>query len=384
MALRKLQASKIFEGYRFIKDQVLLVQENGKVEGFISAQDAGEEVEIYECILAPGFINCHCHLELSHMHSVIPEKSGLVDFVLDVVSKRHFPEAQIQQAIRNSDEEMYSYGIQAVGDICNNESTIATKTNSRISYYNFIEASGWLPSIAANRFSRALELFNLFQTKLPGLSTSIVPHAAYSVSNELWQQIIPFFENKTVSIHNQETKGENDFFIKGSGELNRMYEIMGIDNSHHTATGSTSIRSYFNKLLKAKNILLVHNSFTSAEDVDHVIQQKKNSDVFFCICINANQYIESSVPPIDMFLQKDCNIVLGTDSLASNQSLSIAEEIKTIQKFFPAISFETILKWATSNGAKALGMEDKLGSFEIGKKPGVILIKDNLSVKRIL
>ena len=359
------------------------MHENGEVEGLIPLMEAGDEIETFQGILSPALINCHCHLELSHMQTVIPEKTGLVNFVMDVVNKRHYPEEEIQKAIRSSDEEMFKNGIQAVGDICNNESTIATKAGSSIQYYNFIEASGWHPSIAANRFSRVFEIYQSFQKKLPQYSCSIVPHAPYSVSEELWKQIRIFFENKTVSIHNQETRDENDFFLEASGELNRMYEMMGIDNSHHTATGSTSIRSYFNKLQKAKNILLVHNSFTSEEDVLYVKQQQEDSHVFFCICINANQYIEDSVPPVDTFLKKDCQIVLGTDSLASNHSLSIMDEIKTIQKFFPSIQLETILSWATINGARALEMEERLGSFEKGKQPGIILIGDDLSVSRI-
>ena len=359
------------------------MQENGEVAGLVPEKEAGKGVEIYEGILSPGLINCHCHLELSHMRSVIPEKTGLVDFVIDVVNKRHFPEDAIQRAIQSFDEEMFENGIQAVGDICNNESTIAAKIISRICYYNFVEASGWHPSIAVIRFARAFEIYQSFQKQLPQFTSSIVPHAPYSVSEELWNRISAFFDKKTVSIHNQETRDENDFFMNGSGELNRMYEWMGIDNTHHTATGSTSIRSYFDKLRKAKNILLVHNSFTSEEDIGYVIKQKKDSNVFFCICINANQYIEDTVPPIDVFLKEDCKIVLGTDSLASNHSLSIMDEIKTIQKFFPAVPLETILTWATINGAEALEMEDKLGSFEKGKKPGVILIGGDLSVKRI-
>ena len=77
---------------------------------------------------------------------------------------------------------------------------------------------------------------------------------------------------------------------------------------------------------------------------------------------------------IDLFLQNDCEIVLGTDSLASNNQLSILSEIKTITQNFPHILLQTILQWATINGAKALGMEDTLGSFKFGKKPGIVNI----------
>jgi cytosine/adenosine deaminase-related metal-dependent hydrolase len=100
--------------------------------------------------------------------------------------------------------------------------------------------------------------------------------------------------------------------------------------------------------------------------------------------VNANQYIEDAIPPIEMLRSSGCNIVLGTDSLASNWSLSILDEMKTIRKYFPQIPLEEMLAWATLNGATALGMERTLGSFEKGKKPGVVLLdEENLAVKNI-
>ena len=83
-----------------------------------------------------------------------------------------------------------------------------------------------------------------------------------------------------------------------------------------------------------------------------------------------------------MLLQNKCNIVVGTDSLASNHQLNILEELKTISKKFPQISIETLLQWATINGARALQMDDTLGSFEKGKQPGVVLI-ENVTNKKL-
>ena len=85
-----------------------------------------------------------------------------------------------------------------------------------------------------------------------------------------------------------------------------------------------------------------------------------------------------------MFIKNDCNVVLGTDSLASNHQLSIWEEIKTIQQHFPEIQLEILLKWATINGAKALQLDDTLGSFEKDKKPGVVHISDSGTISRII
>jgi aminodeoxyfutalosine deaminase len=275
-------------------------------------------------------------------------------------------------------------GIVAVGDICNNPLTLEQKKKERIRYYNFIEASGWQPSVSQTRFQRAIDLYQLFADAFSSSSTSIVPHAPYSVSTDLWNLIQPFYEGKTVSIHNQESRGEDDLFRTGNSELNRMFGLMKINNDHHHPSGRSSLQTYYHSLSGAGKIMLVHNSFTSGDDIDHVKMTGKGNVTSFCVCINANQYIESSIPPVDLLVNKECNIVLGTDSLASNHSLNLMDEIKTIQRFFPQIELEQVLRWATINGAIALGMEESLGSFEKGKKPGVILINDNNRVKRII
>ena len=387
MGYRKLKADKIFDGYRFKEDHVLIVRENGTVEDLIPSNEAGDDVEVFNGVLSPGFINCHCHLELSHMKGWIPEKTGLVDFVFKIVSERHHSEEEILAAIEKAEDEMLQNGIVAVGDICNNVLTIPQKKKKRIHYYNFIEASGWLPSVSQMRFERAKSAYDKFLISNFKFQTSIVPHAPYSVSENLWEKIQPYFQNKVVSIHNQETIYEDEFFLHGAGDLKRMYDLMKIDNSHHQPTKKSSLQSYFHKLVKASNVLLVHNTFTNQEDINYMEFQISNFkfQTFFCLCVNANQYIENALPPVDLFRKNHCAIVLGTDSLASNGSLNILDEMKTIRKKFPSIPLQEMLQWATRNGAKALQMENELGSFEKGKKPGVVCLNSDLNrVQRLV
>lgn len=389
MQVRKLKADKIFDGYNLLTGKVLLINEDRSVENIVDEKEAGEGIEKFDGILTPGFINCHCHLELSHLKGIIPEKTGLVDFVFKVVNERYFPEDEILSAIETAENEMIKNGIVAVGDICNNTLTLQQKRKEQINYYNFIEASGWLPSIAPSRLDRAKQIFKSYsdqKLKIKKAFQSIVPHAPYSVSKNLWLKIQPFFERKVVTIHNQETVFEDTLFKEGKGDFERMYELMKIDNAHFIPTGKSSIASYFHHLTRASNILLVHNTFTTQTDIDFIKEkQSRNNQTFFCLCINANKYIEDALPPIELFKMNQLQIVLGTDSLASNWSLNILDEIKTIRSFFPGVSLVEMLQWATSNGAKALGMDDLLGSFEKGKKPGIILVnEETLAAQRLI
>lgn len=156
LSYRKITATQIFDGHRFLASgTVIIFDSTGTIIDIISKEEAGEDVENVEGILCPGLINAHCHLELSHMKGLIPEHTGLQDFIVDVVGKRHFPEEEIRNAITNAEKEMIADGIIAVGDICNNTHTLFQKQQNNIAYYSFIEVSGWNPAIASIRYEHS-------------------------------------------------------------------------------------------------------------------------------------------------------------------------------------------------------------------------------------
>jgi cytosine/adenosine deaminase-related metal-dependent hydrolase len=378
MIYRKLKAEGLFTGDRMLDgNSVLICSENGQVEAIVPEHSAGENVEQFHGILSPGFINCHCHLELSHLKGLIREKTGLVDFVFTVVTQRHFPEEEILDAIAGGEDEMLQNGIVAVGDICNNALTISSKEQQRLHYYNFVEVSGWSPAVAHARFQRSKGYYEDFlRLSDTGSQVSMAPHASYSVSPELWGMMKDFYAGKTTTIHNQETAWEDELFMKGTGEATRMYGMMKIDNNFFNPSGKSSLQTCLHHLEPAKKLLLVHNTFINETDLIYCHQSSWMGALFFCLCPNANQYIENRLPPVDLLRRQHATIVFGTDSLASNHTLNILEEIKTIAKNFPAVPSEEMLRWATHNGARALQLDHLLGSFEKGKRPGVVLIEN--------
>jgi cytosine/adenosine deaminase-related metal-dependent hydrolase len=156
---------------------------------------------------------------------------------------------------------------------------------------------------------------------------------------------------------------------------------MNIDTSFFSPSGKTSLQTFLPKLLPNQSLILVHNVHTSGADI--LFAKSRTNPLYWCICPNANQYISRQLPDIDLLMKYDCEMVIGTDSLASNHQLSILEELTTIGRNFPSVKKETLLKWATSNGARALQLDSLLGSFETGKRPGVLNIHED-SLKRIL
>lgn len=367
-----------------VKNGVVVTDEEGQILEIASPPNPlsfGEgEVEYYPGIIVPGFVNTHCHLELSHLKGAIPEKSGLDEFIMGIESLRTSGEEEIIKAAEKADAEMYREGIVAVGDISNKNFTFRTKAKSKIHYYTFIELLGFHPSRAEYAFEKGLQLAG----ELDKENVSLTMHAPYSASVLLLQKIRKHAEenNSVLTMHNQENADENLLFLNKTGKILKRLEALGIDASFFEPTGKTSLRSVLPYLPAKNKIQFVHNVHTSAEEIDEAL--KYNPNLFWCFCPNANLYIEDRLPDIKMFYDKKLKITLGTDSLASNHQLSMKEEIKTIQKNFPSIPFEEILRWTTLNGAELLGISEQYGSIEKGKQPGLVNIqgtnKDNFEL----
>lgn len=409
----KYRAGSIFTGKNFYpeEDSVLLLHKNGRVEAIVPAAEAGDGIQELNGMLCPGFVNTHCHIELSHMKGRIPPGPGMTDFLLSVITQREEEAEQVQQAIVDAEAEMFCNGIVAVGDICNTPNSFPVKLNSALRFYHFIEVTGFVPATAAKRFEAAQQLYAACRAFSGNCSVS--PHAPYSVSPELFKLIFSA-PQKVVTLHNQESKAESDFFISKTGPLLRLYGQLGIDLSFFQPSGKSSLQTVAPYFRNTESLLLVHNCFTEEEDISTILDvfngdglvgqatnkeatskgatnkeatnkeaASKGADISFCLCPNANLYIGNPLPDTRLLLRSGINICLGTDSLASNNQLSIWEEIKTLQLHAPHLPLATLLQWATLNGARALQMDDELGSFEQGKTPGVLLINPEAGVERL-
>ena len=377
MQHRKIKGTKIFNGNNFEEsNNVLVVTDDGTVITLINEYEAGENVETYVGIICPGFINAHCHIELSHLKNKIPQHTGLVNFVQQVMVGRTATEQEKEDAMLLAETELINSGTVAVGDICNTADSISLKNNSTIYWHNFIEVSGFVDAAASQRFEAAYLISKEFEYSTQKKQI-IVPHAPYSVSKTLFKILNEKSQNAVISIHNQECEAEDALYFLKEGGFLELYKNFGINLESFAATGKTSLQSWLPYFNKNQKIISVHNTFISEEDLIFAQHFYNKEKLVFCLCPNANLYIENKLPPLELLMAQNCNIVLGTDSYASNRTLNMFEEIKTISLHFPTIALETILKWATINGAKALEIDNVFGSFEKGKKPGVVLIGED-------
>lgn len=357
-----------------VKDGVLAVDSEGVIEGVYTAHEAKKkmisDIEYHEGLLVPGFVNTHCHLELSNLRGQIPQRTGLPEFVKSVIRLRTSDEYELNLAMLKADIEMYENGIVAVGDISNQLISKSLKVNSPVYYFTFLEIMGFKPDVAAEAMARARQ----FKIEFDPLPVSIVPHAPYSVSAELFHELTEYagFQNGPLCIHNQETADENAFFEQKTGGFLSLFEFLGQDVGFYQPSGKTSLQTYLPLLSPALKTLLVHNTYTSAADIAYATGIHPN--LYWCLCPHANLYIENMLPDVNRLRAAGLRITLGTDSLASNDGLSILSEMNLLQERFD-VPVEELLKWATFNGAEFLGIEERFGSFEIGKQPGINLVE---------
>jgi len=356
------------------KRAVISAEDDGTIisiePGIESLRDP-QSVEFFNGIIIPGFVNCHCHLELSHMKGSFAEGTGLENFIMHIRDARNNIPVDEISAAQQTDKLLSDEGVVLCADVCNTSLTFNIKKKSRIQYHNFLEVFGTDPQKAGKRMDE-IEVVAVDAERM-GLSYSITPHSAYSVSLPLFRLIKEKSKmNRVTTIHFMETSSEALFLSDHSGLLRKSYEASGLlpDNILVPADHATTI---LDEMTTAGNLLLVHNTFADSETVKRV---KKRGRTFWCLCPGSNLYIEKKMPPVEMLMKEGCDLVIGTDSLASNKSLSILSELKLIQKYFPSIPLQELIRWATISGAEALGEDNNFGKIVPGKKPGLLLLEN--------
>ena len=370
----------------FSADYILPVTGEAIKNGVVELTDQGVVVDVYEPsepvlsgksitmhngIITPGFVNAHCHLELSHLVGAIPKGTGLVSFLQQVMSLRAAKADEVDRAMQEADKQMYDNGVVAVGDHANTSISAKVKASSKLHYHTFVEALGFEPEVAEQKFSEGRSIVGQFDVD----TTSLTAHAPYSVSKDLFKLINEeaIKQHMPLSIHNQESEEENRLFRYKSGSFLDFYDTLGKDITDFKAQARNSLQTFISYLSRDNPVLLVHNTYTSPKDIFFVERQQRN--VTWCFCPNANLYIEGVLPKVKNFIQYNHRITLGTDSLASNERLCVLSELKTIHRHFSDLPLTETIKWATINGASFLGISERYGSLERGKTPGLNLLE---------
>ena len=348
--MRRISAQYLFTSAgRPLRRGVITVSDDGTVTGVEDTRGNLTETagtEFYNGVIIPGLVNCHAHLELSHMRDLIPAGGGLKEFIASVRDRREASEEEIISEAGRADREMYEGGVVACGDISNMTVTAAVKRHSPIRYFTFAEVFGLDPSLAETRMEGALKVVGEMSAK--SLPVQVTPHSLYSVSEPLSQLVRKHITPESViSVHFLESDDEREM-TRGHAEA--ALRLSGI----------------------ASHVLLIHNTVITRDEAEMVAAA---GNTWFCLCPSSNMHISRKMPPATMLREVTDRIVVGTDSLASSGHLSMITELRLLQEAAPGLTVEEIFRWGTVNGARALKMDDLLGSIEPGKRPGLLLVE---------
>lgn len=364
-----------------------LEQPEPLVNAFVETDDSGRVLKTGVCpegeiadegIIVPGFVNAHCHLELSHLKGKFAKGTGMAGFIDQINSLRDSSSHEKKLSdIEENLSAMYESGVSAMADISNCDDTFAAKSASPMYTRTFLEVFGTEPE-DCDGVMESVKSLNAKAAEF-GLDAAPTPHSCYTMSPELLSaSSAEALKAGYLSYHSQESPEEEDMVGFGKGALWENRKRAGM--STPPVTGKPSLMYFLDRLAAVhpapynEHILLVHNVCLTAEAADAVKAVAKN--VYFAVCPLSNIFIHNALPPIPLMREKGLKITVGTDSLSSNDCLSMVAELACLHSNFPDVPMAELLVWACRNGAEFLSKENELGTISVGKKPGIVRLEN--------
>ena len=326
--------------------------------------------------LIPGFVNTHCHVELSHLHKKFRKGTGMAGFIDQINELRDWAGREVKEMlVREWMDKMWNDGVSAMADISNDDSSFEVKRTHKMYTRTFLEVFGSEPEMCEEVMNDVLELKKVADAA--GIDAAPTPHSCYTMSPQLLSaSAAKGLEDGFLSYHSQESQEEEDLLISGTGAMYENRKRSGM--STPPVTVESSLKYFLTRLGEAKeapydeHILLVHNVCLQQGDIDAL--KKVMNNVYFAICPLSNIFIHNALPPIDLMRSNSLMITVGTDSLSSNDDLDMVKELICIHENFPHVPMDEILSWACLNGARFLAKEEQFGSLTPGKCPGIVLV----------
>jgi cytosine/adenosine deaminase-related metal-dependent hydrolase len=352
------------------------VEEDGTVlRTGVCADPSAEEVFL-DGILCPGFVNAHCHVELSYMKGLFRKGTGMAGFIDQINELRDTQSLEDKvRKLTEAMDDMWDQGVVAMADISNCNDSFAVKQRHPMYTRTFLEVFGAVPEECDAVMEGVTRLQE--EARSYGLDAAPTPHACYTMSPQLiTASSAAGLKSGFLSFHSEESDQEEEMMRYGRGPMWDNRIANGIPTPPVTGTSSLE---YFLDRLKAGvpvpvegNVLLVHECCLSEEGVAAAKAVLRHP--YLAVCPLSNLFIHNMLPPIPLMRESGIPICVGTDSLSSNDKLCMVDELRCLQDAFPEVPLGELLTWACRNGAAFLGKEDVLGTLEPGKKPGVVFI----------
>lgn len=370
-----LKAKWVYDGSSLPVENGLVAIADGRI---VDIPQVIHEVEdLGNVALIPGLINAHTHLEFSgHRNPVEP--------------RREFAN-WIRAVIRSRSERTGS----------DTDSGLLESRLSGTTFLAEIATSNWYQDLPGQQFSSGVMFFreylglsaeridlvlaqaredlSAFRRDKARLSDEgaeliygISPHAPYSLHPQLFNGLCDFAQTEQlpVAMHLAESPEELELLSSGTGPLVDLFKEMGIWRENVIPLRTTP-RDYLNRLAELPRVLVVHGNYLTAEDQQFLARHKQMSVVY---CPRTQAAMQSDSHPWQTMLEQGVNVVIGTDSRASNPDLSIWRELQFLKEKTPAIRDEVLLSLATTNSARGLGLVDR-GGLKTGQIADLCVVK---------
>ncbi len=377
MSIRRINAAYVYtlESAPLRNGYVEYDDVDGRI---ISVGKCADDETVENVALTPGFVNAHCHVELSHLHGKFRKGTGMAGFIDQINELRDWAGREVKIGLTQKwMDKMWHDGVSAMADISNDDSSFEVKKKHPMYTRTFLEVFGSEPEMCDDVMRDVSDLQKVADSY--SIDAAPTPHSCYTMSPQLLSaSAAAGLDSGFLSYHSQESREEEDLLRSGSGAMYENRKRSGM--STPPVTGESSLKYFIDRLAAAKDIpydehiLLVHNVCLQQDDIDAVKKVMKNP--FFAICPLSNIFIHNALPPVALMRENALDIALGTDSLSSNDDLDMVKELVCLHENFPEVPMEELLAWASLNGAKFLKKDDVMGSLTAGKKPGIVRIEN--------
>jgi cytosine/adenosine deaminase-related metal-dependent hydrolase len=364
----KISASRVVIDSSMILDNATVIVRDGMVAkvGPTEALEnvkADKVIKLANHIVYPGFINAHCHLELSHMKGKISRRSPFTGWIKELIAIRAGAgKKEVDDGIKAGIRRLIETGTTCVGDVTLSGRVSPILNRSGLRAVIFHEVLGFDPAQVDIRLKDLkLRVEKSVATDL--LANGVSPHAVYSVSQKLMKQTARFAKKTgaPLAIHLCETEAEAHFSSRGKGEFKTFLESIGA----HIPGGYPGLNpvNAVSRTGAMDNALLIHMNHPNHGDLAELVRKKAK----VVVCPNSNRWFRRKIDhPILKLMKRKIPVGLGTDSLASNDDLDIRAEVRRIMANFPELSVADAFDLATVGGAQALGLPEKQGTLRVG------------------
>jgi cytosine/adenosine deaminase-related metal-dependent hydrolase len=353
-----------------IEDGAVRVTGNriGEVGEFSSfASDNDELLDLGECILLPGLINAHCHLDYTCLRGKIPRQKSFTNWIRAINAEKAGLTAQDYVASSKAGlAEAHRFGTTTIANLTAFPELIAS-TNEAVRTWWFAEL------IDVRGPKRANEMVDAAVESLKHANNwGVAPHAPFTASTNLFRrcQEIALRENTLLTTHLAESREEMEMFRDRSGPLFEFLQSLG--RSMDDCGETTPLEMFFRGLQRSRRDpstllgmtgrwIIAHLNEIAESDFDLLSEIRQKFSIAHCP--RSHAYFRHGDFQFSRLQQLGFNICLGTDSLASNDDLSLFAEMRAFHKKFPALKPEKTLEMVTVNSARALGQAHELGKI---------------------